>query len=169
MVLLRQPYIIHKTSAGLSAAVESGTFKWLFPFIRLTDKISLRRKDYRDLPWPGKGPPTCSYSTLCCRWLTRSCRCWSFQGSWAEGKGIDLEFIWKGKPTQNSYVERFNKTYRDESLDFYIFHTLSEVRERTDIWLKENNCERPHESLGTLSPVEYLQSKQPELSQLLWD
>ena len=85
------------------------------------------------------------------------------------GNGIHLEFIEKGKPTQNSYVERFNKTYRDEILDFYIFHTLSEVRERTDTWLKEYNSERPHESLGNLSPVEYLQAKQPELSKLLWD
>lgn len=88
---------------------------------------------------------------------------------WAEGNGIHLEFIEKGKPTQNSYVERFNKTYRDEILDYYIFHTLSEVRERTDTWLKEYNQERPHESLGNLSPVEYLQAKQPELSKLLWD
>ena len=88
---------------------------------------------------------------------------------WAEGNGLHLEFIEKGRPTQNSYVERFNKTYRDEILDFYIFHTLSEVRERTDIWLTEYNCERPHESLGNLSPVEYLQAKQPELSKLIWD
>lgn len=88
---------------------------------------------------------------------------------WAEKKGILLEFIEKGKPTQNSYVERFNKTYRNEILDFYIFNTLSEVREITDNWLNEYNQERPHESLGNLTPVEYLKANQPEFSKLVWD
>ncbi len=50
----------------------------------------------------------------------------------AEDNAIQLEFVEKGKPTQNSYVERFNKTYRYEIMDFYIFNTLSEVREITD-------------------------------------
>jgi putative transposase len=88
---------------------------------------------------------------------------------WAENNGVILEFIQKGKPTQNSFVERFNKTYRDEILDFYIFNTLSEVREITNSWLNEYNLERPHESLGNLTPVEYLQKKQPEFSKLVWD
>ena len=88
---------------------------------------------------------------------------------WAEDNGVHLEFIEKGKPTQNSYVERFNKTFRDEILDFYIFNTLREVREITDNWIDEYNRERPHESLGNLTPVEYLQEKQPEFSKLVWD
>jgi putative transposase len=77
---------------------------------------------------------------------------------WAENNGVTLlELIQKGKPTQNSFVERFNKTYRNEILDFYIFNTLSEVREITDNRLNEYNREGPHESLGNLTPLEYLQ------------
>jgi len=32
--------------------------------------------------------------------------------SWAEEHGIDLEFIKPGKPTQNSFIERFNVSVR---------------------------------------------------------
>lgn len=52
--------------------------------------------------------------------------------SWAEEHGIALEFIKPGKPTQNSYIERFNRTYRDEILNMYVFKILNEVRELKD-------------------------------------
>lgn len=85
---------------------------------------------------------------------------------WAEQHEIKLEFIKPGKPTQNSYVERFNKTYRTEILDMYAFKTLTEVRERTEIWMREYNEERPHDSLGDLTPWEYLAKAEAENSNL---
>ena len=69
--------------------------------------------------------------------------------------GIDLEFTQPGKPTQNSYVERFNRTFREEVLNFYVFSRLSEVRPIVDAWLQEYNEQRPHESLGNLTPEEF--------------
>jgi len=75
---------------------------------------------------------------------------------WAEEHAVELEFIQPGKPTQNSYVERFNRTYRDEVLNMYAFRSLSEVREITERWLDEYNEERPHDSLGDLTPYEYM-------------
>ena len=90
--------------------------------------------------------------------------------SWAEEHGIELEFIQPGKPTQNSYVERFNRTYRDEILNMYAFKTLTEVRKITDKWIREYNEERPHDSLGDLTPSEYLAIKNPpENSNLTWN
>lgn len=74
---------------------------------------------------------------------------------WAQRHGVELEFIQPGKPTQNSYVERFNRTFRDEVLNFYVFSRLSEVRDITENWLKEYNEQRPHESLGNLTPEEF--------------
>jgi putative transposase len=74
---------------------------------------------------------------------------------WAEEHRIELEFIKPGKPTQNSYVERFNRTYRDEILNMYVFRTLNEVREITENWIREYNEERPHDALNDLTPWEY--------------
>lgn len=79
---------------------------------------------------------------------------------WAEEHDVELEFIQPGKPTQNSFVERFNRTYRDEVLNMYVFKTLNEVREITDRWITEYNEERPHDSLEDLTPIEYLNKYQ---------
>lgn len=88
---------------------------------------------------------------------------------WSEKNDVKLDFIKPGKPTQNSYIERFNRTYREEVLDFYIFSSLKEVRELTNKWIKEYNSERPHESLGNVTPAEYLMLNSPEFSTSTWN
>ncbi len=75
---------------------------------------------------------------------------------WAEEHEIEPAFIHPGKPTPNSYVERFNRTYRDKILNMYVIRTLTEVREITKNWIREYNDERPHDSLNDLTPWEYL-------------
>ena len=79
-----------------------------------------------------------------------------------------MDFIQPGKPVQNSYIERFNRTYREEVLDLYIFNTLSEVQEVTENWLRQYNEERPHESLGNLTPAEFLSLNDRNLSPVEW-
>jgi putative transposase len=81
---------------------------------------------------------------------------------WAEKNGVALEFIQPGKPTQNSYIERFNKTFREEVLDFYLFKSLSEIKEITKNWLLQYNEERTHESLSDLTPAEFLMKNSPK-------
>lgn len=74
---------------------------------------------------------------------------------WTEKHAVKLELIQPGKPTQNAFIERFNRTYRTGILDFYLFRTLNEVWEITEKLLSEYNCERPHESLNDMTPEEY--------------
>lgn len=71
---------------------------------------------------------------------------------WARSKAIELKFIQKGKPYQNGYIERFNKTYRQEVLDNYAFDNLNQARTMTEAWMWMYNNERPHSSLNYLTP-----------------
>lgn len=74
---------------------------------------------------------------------------------WAKEHGVMLGFIRPGKPTQNAFIERSNRTYWTEMLNFYLFRTLNEAREITERWLAEYNGERPYESMNNLTPEEY--------------
>ncbi len=74
--------------------------------------------------------------------------------AWAKDAGMAIQYIQPGKPNQNAYVERFNRTYREEVLDQYLFATLEDVREATYWWMLEYNEERPHDSLGDRTPAE---------------
>lgn len=75
---------------------------------------------------------------------------------WAEENQVELEFIKPGRPMQNGFVERFNRTYREAVLDMYIFESLDEVRTKTAEWIEIYNHHRPHASLRGSPPSEFL-------------
>ena len=75
--------------------------------------------------------------------------------SWAKEQQIELIHIQPGKPAQNAYIERFNRTFREDVLDAYLFDDLEEVRAITECWLEEYNTIRPHEALQGLTPRQY--------------
>ena len=65
---------------------------------------------------------------------------------WCSARGIVVKYIQPGKPDQNAYIERFNRSYRTEILDAYLFESLAEVRALTERRLLTYNRERPHDS-----------------------
>lgn len=75
--------------------------------------------------------------------------------NWCNANEINILYIQPGCPTQNSYIERFNGSYRRAVLDMYIFRNLADVKEKTGEWRKYYNEQRPHEALENKTPVEY--------------
>lgn len=75
--------------------------------------------------------------------------------SWAYDKKIDHIFTDPGRPMQNGYIESFNGRLRDECLNQHWFKNIADAREKITKWRIEYNTERPHSSLGNMTPEEY--------------
>ena len=76
--------------------------------------------------------------------------------AWADRKGIRLDYIQPGKPQQNAYVERYNRTVRYEWLSQYYWEDLDEVRLFATQWTYYYNHDRPHMALGGFTPIQRL-------------
>lgn len=83
---------------------------------------------------------------------------------WAFENGVRLNFIRPGKPNENAYIESFNGKFRDECLNEYIFETLDDARRIIEEWRIDYNEERPHSSLGNLTPKEFLKRHYAKLN-----
>ena len=73
---------------------------------------------------------------------------------WAEKHKIQLHYIQPGNPQQNAYVERFNRTVRHEWLNQHLFETIDYAQQTATQWLWRYNAERPHMSLGGITPYQ---------------
>ena len=78
---------------------------------------------------------------------------------WAEDRGIAIQHIQPGKPQQNAYIERYNRTVRHEWLDQYMFATIKEVQDYATDWLWTYNNDRPNMGLGGITPAQKLSMK----------
>ena len=77
---------------------------------------------------------------------------------WTEENGVEWHYIAPGKPQQNGFMESFNGKLRDECLNEHVFSSLAEARRLIEAWRIDYNAERPHSSLGYLTPNEYVAS-----------
>ena len=76
--------------------------------------------------------------------------------AWAEQNNIRMEHIQPGKPQQNAYIERFNRTVRYEWLSQYYWEDLEEVRLFATNWMFDYNHHRPNMALGGFTPKQRL-------------
>jgi putative transposase len=79
---------------------------------------------------------------------------------WAYERGVKLQFIEPGKPIQNAFIESFNSRLREECLNEHVFVSLDDARRKIEKWRIEYNRERPHSSLGHLTPEEFAAKNQ---------
>jgi len=76
---------------------------------------------------------------------------------WTYRRGITWRYIEPGKPIQNSYIESFNGRIRDECLNEHWFETLTEAKSLIESWRNDYNQQRPHGSLGGMTPAAFAQ------------
>jgi len=72
--------------------------------------------------------------------------------NWAFTNDIGIEYIQPGKPQQNAYIERYNRTVRYDWLSHYLFESIEEVQLMATKWLWVYNNERPNMALGGITP-----------------
>ena len=76
---------------------------------------------------------------------------------WVQDNDIDWHYIAPGKPTQNAFIESFNGKLRDECLNETLFTSLAQAKHELKYWKEDYNHQRPHSSIGYLSPNEFAQ------------
>jgi putative transposase len=75
--------------------------------------------------------------------------------AWAYQHGVKLDFIRPGRPMENGYTESFNGRLRDECLNVELFSDLPDARTKLAAWKTDYNENRPHGSIGNLTPIEF--------------
>ena len=119
-------------------AIEIDTSLWAERIIRVLDRLKVER----DLPHMirvDNGP----------EFLAQRLQ------DWGKANRVLIYHIQPGHPTQNAFIERFNRTYRNEVLNLYLFRSLEEVREITAQWMTSYNEHRPHAALKGAAPWTY--------------
>ena len=84
---------------------------------------------------------------------------------WLGEQEVGTIYIKPGAPWEQAWIESFHDKLRDELLNREWFCTLREAQVVLDGWREEYNQERPHSSLGYLSPDEYAATLAPELAE----
>lgn len=84
---------------------------------------------------------------------------------WQEDNAVEWHYIAPGKPTQNAFVESLNGRFRDESLNEHMFRNLPAAKRIIEAWRIDYNANRPHTSLGGLTPEAFAARAQKDQTQ----
>ncbi|MGF6292964.1 transposase InsO family protein [Paraburkholderia youngii] len=74
---------------------------------------------------------------------------------WAYHYKVQIDFSRPGKPTDNSFIETFNGSFRDECLNLHWFESVAEDKREIEAWRRDYNETRPHMALEDLTPGEF--------------
>ena len=80
---------------------------------------------------------------------------------WCKENDITPIYSEPGKPMQNGYVERYNRTFREDVLDAYLFTTIQQFNIIVEKWMDDFNQYHPHKALNRKSPIEFADRRQP--------
>lgn len=83
---------------------------------------------------------------------------------WCQETGVEWHYIAPGKPMQNGFVESFNGSFRDECLNETLFSSLPQARDQITKWKEDYNAQRPHSSLGNITPNEFAIKAKTEMA-----
>ena len=78
--------------------------------------------------------------------------------NWANEHQMTLMYIQPGKPTQNAYIERFNRMVRHEWLDMRLFESIEHAQDLAADWLWKYDNERPNSAIGGVPPRQLLKA-----------
>lgn len=82
---------------------------------------------------------------------------------WSLERGVQLEYIQPGKPTQNAFIESFNARMREECLDQELFLSLDDAKQKVEQWRNFYNNFRPHSALGGMPPSRFAAEQQRQV------
>ncbi len=74
---------------------------------------------------------------------------------WQAERGVAWHYVAPGKPMQNGLVESLIGRLRDECLNEHLFRSLPAARQTIELWRIDYNNQRPHTSLGGLTPFAF--------------
>ena len=71
---------------------------------------------------------------------------------WCKKNDVIPVYSNPGRPMENGYIERFNRTFREDVLDANYFSSTSQFNIVAERWMDDYNQNHPHKSLGYKSP-----------------
>lgn len=81
---------------------------------------------------------------------------------WAYRRGVQLDFIRPGRPVENAFIESVTGRLCYERVNVHPFASLAEAQAMIEAWRMDYHHHRPHSSLGSLTPNEFVTQRQEE-------